>query len=236
MKCIFRVVVLFVVLSIFHGNSISQVTVGVQAGLNIAALNGHKDYDENKPRLGGAAFLLVDIPIDRAGFISIETGAGVSQMGMRHKITTESLASYKIVEIKNNLDYAVVPLYIKENFSSIYTKFGIYGSYLLNAQSKLSTTESKQGVLQDPVKSTDKDFAKNANPYDYGASFGFGFIKHLKSKKFRRRKGRRVLPILKIDFKYNVGIAEISTEKDPAMHLKNRAFMIAITVASVPNK
>ncbi len=236
MKYICKLIVLNVVIVFFVNNNFAQVSVGGQLGLNLASLNGHKNYDENSPRIGAAAYLLVDVPVVNSGFISLETGLGVSQMGMKHKKYTEDLAISKDIEVKNMLDYVVMPLYLKENFSSIYTKFGVYGAYLLNAESKITTTETKLGKIQPPIKSVDKEFAKNANTYDYGVSFGFGFIKHLKSKRFKRRGGRRVLPTLKVDFKYNVGIAEISTEKNPAMRLKNRVFMVAITFASVPNR
>lgn len=236
MKWILKLIISACILLVFSIKSYSQITVASQVGMNIAALNGHKNYDENYPRIGGAAFLLLDIPVVQNGFLSIETGVGISQMGMRHKVTTEDLAVSKTTEIKNVLDYAVMPLYVKENFGSVYTKFGVYGAYLINVQSKLSTVETKMGVVSDPISSKDKSFVENANPYDYGASFGFGFIKHLKSKRFRRKGGRRVLPILKVDFKYNVGIAEISTEKTPAMRLKNRVFMVGVTFSSVPNR
>ncbi len=236
MKYIWKLIVLNIALIFLIDNSLAQVTVGFQAGANLASLNGHKNYNENSPRLGGAAFMLIDIPVMRSGFISIETGIGVSQMGMRHKTFREDLALARTVKIKNILDYAVMPLYVKENFSSIYTKFGIYGAYLLNAQSKLKIQETKLGVVQDPYEDIDNDFEKNANPYDYGVSFGIGFIKNLKSKSFKRRGGRRVLPTMKVDIKYDVGIAQISTEKKPEMRLTNRVFMIGITFSTVPNR
>ncbi len=236
MKHFLKLIILNIAAVCFVYNGYAQVSAGFQTGLNFSALNGHKNYDESSPRIGAAAYCLVDIPVSRSGFMSIETGVGLSQMGMKHKVYSEDVAMSKETKIKNMLDYVVVPLYLKENFSSIYTKFGVYGAYLINVKSKLTTTETKLGEVQEPVKSTDEEFAKNANPYDYGVSFGFGFIKQLKSKRFRRRGGRRVLPTLKIDFKYNVGIAQISTEKKPSMKLKNRVFMVGITFSSVPNR
>ncbi len=233
MKSIWKLIVLSSIIVFFTNNNFAQVTAGGQIGLNISSLNGYKNYDESSLRIGAAAYLLVDIPVISSGFMSLETGVGISQMGMKYKTHSEGIGTLKDVEIKNSLDYVVMPLYLKENFSGMYTKFGLYGAYLLNAQSKITTTETKFGEIQEPIKSVDEEFAKNANPYDYGVSFGFGFIKQFKSKRFRRRGGRRVLPTLKIDFKYNIGIAQISTEKKPDIKLRNRVFMVGITFSSV---
>ncbi len=236
MKHLFKLIVLNFTFILFLNNISAQVTVGFQGGLNISTINGHKQYKDNSPRFGGAAFLLLDIPIDYLGFMSIETGLGISQTGMKHETFSEDLARSKRVKIKNILDYVVLPLYLKENFSSVYTKFGIYAGYLLNAQSKLTIIKAEKGVELAPVDSEDPDFKSRAKAFDYGISFGFGFVKNLKSKQFKRRGGRRVLPTVKLDFKYNIGMAQLAAQKGTNLNLKNRVFMVGITFSSVSNR
>ncbi len=216
----------------------AQPSVGFQAGINIASLNGHKDYDENKPRFGLTANLSVDVPLDRNGFISLESGIGISQQGMRHTRIVEGLATRTTTEVKNKLDYLVIPLYLKENFQNVYTKFGVYGGYLLNVKSDYTEVTETAGSAGTGISGTNEDFIANANTYDYGLSFGFGFINYLnQGRRIKRRRGKRVIPVIIVDFKYNIGLTSIDAAGNtPDMNFKNRVFTIGITISSVPNK
>jgi hypothetical protein len=236
-------ILLIVITILFSLKLAAQPTAGFQAGFNLASLNGHKDYDENKPRIGLTANLLVDVPLSRNGFISIESGIGISQQGMRHtkieEAITNGIATKATTEIKNKLDYLVVPLYLKENFQNAYTKFGVYGGYLLNVKSDYSKIVEQSGIAGDTETGSNEDFVENANVYDYGLSFGFGFINYLNQgrRRFHRRRGRRTVPVLQVDFKYNIGLAPIDAAGNtPNMNFKNRVFMIGLTISSVPNK
>ncbi len=231
----------FIIFSIFFtyqtGLIKAQLSAGFQGGINVSSLHGHKDYTESKLRLGLTANLLVDVPLDRVGFISLETGLGISQQGMKHTIITESIASKTTLDVKNKLDYLVMPLLLKENFGNVYTKFGVYGGYLINVKSEWESVEEKSGQSMPMESGTNEEFAENANIYDYGISFGMGFIKQLHSRRIKRRRGRRVIPILQIDFKYNIGLTSIDgVGGTPDMDYKNRVFMIGLTISSVPNK
>ena len=229
-----------IIISIFccSGRLFVQLNTGFQAGVNISSLHGHKDYDESKLRLALTANLLLDIPLDRVGFISLETGLGISQQGMSHTRTTDSIATKTTLNVKNKLDYLVMPIYLKENFGNVYTKFGVYGAYLINVKSDWSSVKKSAGTTQPELIGTNEDFISNANVYDYGLSFGVGFIKYLnQGRRIRRRRGKRVVPTLQVDFKYNIGLAKIDAAGNtPDMNFKNRVFMIGLTISSVPNK
>ncbi len=233
------IILLIVITILFTLELTAQPTAGFQAGINVASLIGHKNYDENKPRIALTANLLVDVPLSRAGFISLESGIGISQQGMRHKKIEESLATKTTTEIKNKLDYLVIPLYLKENFQNAYTKIGVYGGYLLSVKSDYSKTVEQAGVLGATETGSNEDFIANANVYDYGITFGFGFINYLNQgrRSFHKRRKRRVVPVLQVDFKYNIGLAPIDgAGNTPDMDFKNRVFMIGLTISSVPNK
>ena len=216
----------------------AQPTAGFQAGINISSLSGHKDYTDSKPRYCLTGNLVIDIPLDRVGFISLETGIGISQHGMRHTRVIEDIATKTTTEVENKLDYIVMPIYLKENFSNVYTKFGVYGGYLINVKSDWKSVTEQSGQALPAEKGSNDIFVENANVYDYGLSFGFGFINHLnQGRRYRRRRGKRVIPVLQVDFKYNIGLASIDAKGDtPDMNFKNRVFMIGLTLTTVPNK
>jgi len=238
MKLKIKLTILTIFIICYSNNLDAQFTAGFQAGVNISSLHGHKDYTENKLRLGLTANLLVDIPLDRVGFISLETGLGISQQGMKHTRITDSIASRTTLNVKNKLDYLVIPIYLKENFGNVYTKFGVYGAYLINVKSDWTSTKVQAGKTLPSQSGTNEDFITNANVYDYGISFGLGFITYLnQGRRIRRRRGKRVVPTLQVDFKYNFGLAKIdAVGNTPDMDFKNRVFMIGLTISSVPNR
>lgn len=216
----------------------SQPLLGLQAGVNISSLAGHKNYAENKPRIGLSAYVFTDIPLGYNTIASIETGLGISQQGMNHTRIIEELASQTTTKVQNKLDYLILPIYLKENFTNFYTKLGPYGAYLVNVQSENTSVTINANQTMPEEKSTNEEFVKNANLYDYGISFGFGFVHFFDSgRNIRRRRGKRVTPVLQVDFKYNISLLSIDSKGDtPDMGYKNRCFTIGLTITSVQNR
>jgi len=238
MNLIKRLTLLIIFSIILVGILKSQPALGLQAGINISSLAGHKNYAENKPRVGLSAYVFTDIPLGYNTIVSIETGLGISQEGMNHTRIVEELASQTTTKVKNQLDYLVLPIYLKENFTNFYTKVGPYGAYLLQVKSENTSVTINANQTMPEETSTNEEFVKNANLYDYGISFGFGFIHFFdSSRNIRRRRGKRVVPVLQVDFKYNIGLHTIDSKGDtPDMNYKNRCFMIGLSITTVQNR
>jgi hypothetical protein len=217
----------------------SQTVMGIHAGLNASILAGAKDYEENKTRIALNGYGFADFSLGRFSILSIETGLGITQLGMQHVQITNNLTSRTTRTIKNKLDYVIIPFYLKENFTNFYTKIGPYAAYNIKAVSSYreEVTQSFQ-LIKEPVEGNDATFEQNVNPYDAGISFGCGYI-HFFEPSAKRRYGRgrsKLTPVVKIDFRFNMGLIPIGIDPNvPNMNLRNQSFTIGATLTSVRN-
>jgi hypothetical protein len=215
----------------------SQPIIRFQAGINVAGLRGHKTYDENRPRFGLSGYLFADVPLGRNSIVSLETGLCYSPQGSNHMVTTLDVASTNELHIHNKLNYLVIPVYLKENYSDFYTKIGPYAAYLISAESKWNNIESKSNVVVEETSGTYDKFKENASKYDLGLSFGFGFVHYFDPTIYRNKRHRnKRTPVMQVDFKYNMGFTTIdATGNIPEMALKNHVFTIGLSFTSVNN-
>ena len=228
-----KTTILVIIFSISVSSLYSQIVTGFHAGINVAALNGNKPYDDNTYRLGINAYAFVEIPFNY--IVSLETGVGFASKGMRHQSLLADTGATNTLKVNNQLNYIVVPVYLKENFTNFYTKIGPYGAYLVSAKSSWENIEEKAGVLT--TTSDDyEDFQKNIRPYDIGVSVGFGYI-HFFNKKRRKRRGRsrkRRTPVMQIDLKYDISFLNLDpTGRNDDLKLKNRVLTFGVSFTSV---
>ena len=214
----------------------SQPIMGFQGGINVTGLMGHKDNTENKPRFGLTGYVFADIPLGRNSIVSIETGLGISQQGNRTVADIDSLTWTNTRTTRNKINYLLFPVYLKENYSNFYTKIGPYLALLTSATSEYTNVETKGTVQFRPSTSgNNKKFEENVNSFDYGLSFGFGFIHYFDPKVHRGRSHhKKRTPIMQVDFKYNMGFRPIdATGNIPEMNLKNSVFTFGLSFTSV---
>jgi hypothetical protein len=217
----------------------SQTIVGLQGGINVSALAGPKDYDENKLRIGISTYAYADFSLGRFSILSLETGIGISQQGMKHIKVVENVASKTTTTTQNKLDYIFIPVYLRENLTDFYTKIGPYAAYNINAKSKWKSVETRSfAQISDPKEDFDLIYQDNVRPYDLGLSFGIGYV-HFFQPGVRRHIGRgrkKLKPVVQIDFRYNMGFLKIGVDPDvPNMNLRNQTFTLGVTITSVRN-
>lgn len=235
-----KLILLLLILCGIYNIVSSQPTFGFQLGTNLSSLRGQDNYDENTIRFSATAYVFAEVPLTSDGFISLETGVSYSPQGMKHMYEypdPDGIHNHTL-HITNKIDYFVMPIYLKENFTNIYTKIGPYGAYLFNATSEIKDEKTKSFQIVETDNTTNEEFSENANMFDYGVSFGVGYIYYFDQLRRRRRRyGKRVVPIMQIDLKYNIGLRSIDSKGDtPNMDFKNRVFMIGITISSVYNR
>ncbi|MFN8258339.1 MAG: porin family protein [Bacteroidales bacterium] len=215
----------------------SQPLVGFQAGINMSGLRGHKTYDDKNPRFGLNGYLFVDIPFSKNSIVSLETGLSYSPQGNIHTTSTKDLAATDELKVHQKLNYIIVPLYLKENYSGFYTKIGPYAGYLIGAESTWKNTKTEPG--KDPVvtSGTYENYKEEISKYDIGISVGFGFIHYFDPTIYRNKRHRnRRTPVMQVDFKYNIGLTTIdATGNNSELSLKNQVFTIGISITSVNN-
>jgi hypothetical protein len=231
-------IILFISLILVSIQLKSQVVTGFQAGINMAALGGHKEYYENKFRFGLSAYAFADVGLGRNSIVSIETGLAISQQGMNHIEIIDDLSFRNTKTINNQLDYIYIPLYIKENFNNFYTKIGPYGAYLIHAKSKWRNEQSQAFTVINVTEGFDEQFVGKLNPFDVGLSLGCGYIHFFQPgrKRYRNLGRKRSSPVLTIDARYNIGFLTIdATGDNPDMKLRNRIFTLGLTLTSVRN-
>ncbi|RLD81904.1 MAG: hypothetical protein DRJ10_05615 [Bacteroidetes bacterium] len=213
---------------------IGQPLVGAQFGINISSLSGDKNNEETVVRVGASPYISFDFPVSH--IITIETGFSYSMQGMqRTKIVKDGLSVYT-TKTNYNVDYLVVPFYLKENFTNFYAKIGPYGAYLVNAVEKWEKIENTSGAIKE-TKGLNLEFQESINPYDIGVSIGFGYIHYFQKNQRRRRKSfgrRRTTRVMQVDLKYNFGFVPLDpTGNNPEMDLKNRVFTIGLSINSI---
>jgi hypothetical protein len=220
---------------IFSLQSKSQIITGLQAGINLASLSGPKDYDENKLKIGISAYAYLDFPLGKFNSLSLETGMAISQQGMKHTKAVDNVASVTTTTTVNSLDYVIMPIYIKENFEDLYAKIGPYGAYCISAKSKWKSIETQSfQSISDPKTGHNADYENNVRPYDFGLSFGFGFINYFKPRPGKFKFGRKLSPVVLIDFRYNIALVKIGLNDNvPNMQVRNQTFTLGITITSV---
>lgn len=235
-----KLILLLVTICGIYSIASAQPTFGFQLGTNLSSLRGQDIYEENTIRFSATAYVFTEIPLTNDGFIALETGLSYSPQGMKHMTEypdPDGIHSHTL-HITNKLDYFVLPIYLKENFTNIYTKIGPYGAYLFNASSTIKDELTKSFQVVKTTPGTNEEFAENANIFDYGVSFGVGYIHYFdQARRRRRRFGKRAVPVMQVDLKYNIGLRSIDSKGDtPGMDFKNRVFMIGITITSVYNR
>jgi len=222
---------------IFSLNVKSQTIVGFQGGINVSALNGAKDYDENKLRIATSGYGYLDFSLGRYSILSIETGLALSQQGMKHIKIVDNTASRTTTTTINKLDYLIVPVYLRENMTNFYTKIGPYAAYNINAKStwKSQETQSYRVIKEDSGSNT--DFEQNVRPYDVGLSFGMGFVNFFKPGPGRYRGRKKLVPVIQVDFRYNIGLMKIGLDNSvPNMEVRNHTFTLGVSITSIRNK
>jgi len=224
-----------IIFSLFVNISYSQIIGGFHGGLNIASLSGEKNYDDNTSRLGLNAYAFIEIPFNY--IVSLETGLGYASKGMNHKSLLADTGATNILRVKNKLNYLIVPVYLKENFTNFYTKIGPYGAYLLSAKSLWKNVEERAGVLQTTTGEYE-DFQDDLLMYDVGVSIGLGYIhffnKKRRGRKRRGRRGRRKTTVMQIDLKYDIGFMSLDkTGRNDNLKLKNRTLTFGVSFTSV---
>lgn len=228
-----KIALLVILLLFFINTLIGQPLIGGHLGLNISNLSGDKNNDETRFRFGVSPYISVDFPLNY--MISIETGISYSMQGMqRTRITKEGLSVFT-TKTKYNIDYLVIPVYLKENFTNFYAKIGPYGAYPINAMENWEISENKSGVITN-TKGSNLDFQKSITPYDIGISIGFGYIHYFQQNRRRRsyRRRRRTTRIMQVDLKYNFGLVSLYTGgNNPDLDLKNRVFSIGLSINSI---
>ncbi|MEN8121974.1 MAG: porin family protein [Bacteroidota bacterium] len=220
---------LLIIFAISISNTlIGQPLIGGHLGLNFSSLSGDKDNDETNLRIGVSPGLIVDFPLNH--MLTIETGVSFSMQGMqRTRIIKEDLSVFN-TKTKYNLDYLVVPVYLKENFTNFYAKIGPYGAYLANAQEKWETTENTSGVITEK-NGTNLEFQESLTPYDIGISIGFGYIHYFQNRRRRRSfRKRRTTRVMQVDLKYNLGLVSLN---NPELDMKNRVFSIGLSINQI---
>jgi hypothetical protein len=216
----------------------SQPIMGIQAGINLAGFRGEKNNDENKPRIGMNAYVFTDIPLGHNSIVSIETGIALSQQGNSYVKSYDSISYTNTKTTHNKLNYIIFPIYLKENYSNFYTKIGPYAAMLTSAKSEYSIVETKSTIQFKPtISGNNKKFEDNVNKFDFGLSFGFGFIHYFDPSIIKNHHRRsKHSPIMQVDFKYNMGFKTIDASNSiPDMALKNHVFSIGIIYTSVNN-
>ncbi len=237
MNSLYRLAFFIFCLFSFFVNTHSQPVMGFQAGINASALSGSTGYDENKLRLGLNAYVFGDIPLGHNSIVSIETGLGFSQQGANHVKTLTQIGLSTKLTVHDKLNYIVLPIYLKENYSNFYTKIGPYAAYLISAQEKWKKEETSANVFVKDTTGYNEDFANKVSKYDLGLSFGFGFIHFFDPVRGRNRRHRnRNTPIMLVDFKYNMGFIKLDPSGTiPGMSLRNNTFTIGISFTSINN-
>lgn len=211
---------------------IGQPLIGGQFAINISSLSGDKGNDETSYRIGVSPYISLDFPLNH--MLTIETGISYSMQGMqRTRITKEDLSVYT-TKTKYKIDYIVVPVYIKENFTNFYAKMGPYGAYLANAQEQWEKTENASGVITE-TKGSNIEFQESVTPYDIGISIGFGYIHYFQNKRRRRNyRSRRTTRIMQVDLQYNLGLVSLDPSgNNPDLDVKNRVFSIGLSINSI---
>ena len=79
--------------------------------------------------------------------ISVETGISYSMQGMQRTRVTKEGLSVTTTITNYNIDYLIVPVYLKENFTNFYAKIGPYGAYPINAIEKWKKSVNTSGVI-----------------------------------------------------------------------------------------
>lgn len=162
------IVILITLICVLNKSALSQnmskiPTFGIKAGIALSTLSGDEAIDQFAKRLGGQIGL---------------TGAYYfkPRFSVRAEVNYELKgAKFSNHELKMNLHYVTVPLYLKYNFSSdpeIYIYGGGYGSYLLAAKTKGNYEIFIGDDLID--QSINEDIYANLNKFDVGALVGLG--------------------------------------------------------------
>lgn len=213
----------------------SQPVFGFQGGINASALSGSTSYDDDKLRFGITAYVFTDIPLGHHSIVSIETGLAYSMQGAKHETTYTEIGLSTKMTVHDKLNYVVLPVYLKENYSNFYTKIGPYGAYLLSAEQKWKKEETSANVFVKDTTGYNLDFANNVSKYDVGLSFGFGFIHFFDPVRGRNRRHRsKRTPIMQVDFKYNMGFIKLDQSGTiPDMSLRNNTFTLGLTFTSI---
>jgi len=223
---------LIIIVLLFSNTSMAQPLLGAQLGLNIANLPGDKEDEETKPRIGISPYITLDFMVNQ--MLTIETGVSYSMQGMQRTRTIQDDISVTKTVTNYNIDYIIVPVYLKENFTNFYAKIGPYGAYPINPVEKWEQSVSVAGEVT-TTKDTNPDFKEAINQYDIGVSIGFGYIHYLSKNRARRHSRRkRTTNVFQIDLKYNFGLIPLdATGNNPDLNLKNRVFTIGISINSI---
>jgi len=227
-----KIFLLIIIVLLFSNTSMAQPLLGAQLGLNIANLPGDKEDEETKPRIGLSPYITLDFMVNQ--ILTIETGVAYSMQGMQRTRTIQDDISVTKTVTNYNIDYIIVPVYLKENFTNFYAKVGPYGAYPINPIEKWEQSVSVAGEVT-TTKDTNLDFKEAINQYDIGVSIGFGYIHYLPKNRARRHSHRkRTTNVLQIDLKYNFGLIPLdATGNNPDLNLKNRVFTIGISINSI---
>jgi len=96
-------------------------------------------------------------------------------------------------------------------------------------------TQSYRVINEDSGSNT--DFEQNVRPYDVGLSFGMGFVNFFKPGPGRYRGRKKLVPVIQVDFRYNIGLMKIGLDNSvPNMEVRNHTFTLGVSITSIRNK
>lgn len=148
---------------VFAYNVRKSPTVGIKGGVLLSTITGDEAIDEYAkkigPQIGVTAALYFHPMLSLRGELNYESKGG----------------KFANNDMKMNLNYATLPVYLKFNFTrdpEIYIYGGGYASYLLTANTK-GTYEIiiEQDVLSESIN---EDISPNLNKVDVGMIAGLG--------------------------------------------------------------
>jgi len=188
----------------------------IRAGLNLSKLIGDYEYDYSKFRYGANAGFFVDKQFKLLEN-SVEVGIIYSQEGVKFQNLTPTFGKRTVYEVTHKLDYIIIPLCFKQMWGNLYTKFGPYGAYLLQANSSWKETV-ESGFVDSVSTGTSVDFQSNLRKYNGGLVVGAGLL-------FPVGRGSSFT----VDFSYNFGLTLLSKDDlHPEFAFKTRVLQISI--------
>lgn len=210
----FFVTFLFLVFLIDVQAQFSQI---LRAGVNLSKLSGSYQYEDGTSRIGLNIGGMLEYQFSTPDN-SLEFGVIYSQQGMKYSNTDATFGTRTVKEVVNNVDYLVVPIFLKQSWGDFYVKGGVFGGYLMNSKSSWTNTVNT-GTGSTQTSGTNSDFQSNLNKTDAGAIFGLGYVFPINDD----------LSLL-FDVTYNWGLLAIGTDtnKHPELNMKNRTFQFSI--------
>ncbi|MEA3316509.1 MAG: porin family protein [Bacteroidota bacterium] len=160
MKIVF-IIILFILLNnkVLAQKYSLAPSVGIKGGLALSSITGDDIFDEFDKKKAANFELFGNYYFSE--YLSLQSGFTYDSKG----------AAFSSYDIKTNLHYISLPLYLKFQFfedPKFYIYGGGYGSYLF-----IANTKGKYADL-DNIFDINEDIKQNTSAFDYGVSVGGG--------------------------------------------------------------